>query len=79
MTFMAKISRFLQAATSPVKKELVFFVLVFLMLIQQPIEWLFLSHEDTWLCIWKFVQGLIIELGVVYTATAVVDASGSRG
>ena len=61
-----------QKVACPVRKEFVFFVLAYLMLIQQTIEWLFVAHESTFNQIYYCIQGLIIEIGVVYVATAIV-------
>ncbi len=64
--------------SKPVKAEIVFFILVNLMLIHQPISWIFTSSEDWGRQIATFVQGLFVECGVVYAATALVYKCRSK-
>ena len=67
-----------RGAAKPVRKELVFFLLVYLMLIQQPIEWICITYDNRWFQFLKFLQGLLIEFGVVYAATCLVYFTRSR-
>lgn len=69
---MTKILRFLQCVSRPVKAEFLFFLMVFLLLVQQPVEWLCLSSTQRWWLTGKFFQSIAIEVGVTYLLTWVV-------
>lgn len=57
---------------APVKAEPVFFVLTFLMCIEQPIHWMCYILDNRVEQTLQFVQGLSIEFAVVYLATCLI-------
>lgn len=62
----------------PVKEQPVFFVLVFLMCIQQPIQWMCYILDDRVGQTLRFLQGLAIEFAVVYIATWFIHLAKSK-
>lgn len=59
----------MRTVAAPVMEQPVFFVLVFLMCIQQPIQWMCYILDDRVGQTLRFLQGLSIEFAVVYIAT----------
>lgn len=75
---MVKILRVLQLVARPVKAEFLFFLIVFLLLLQQPVEWLCLPSSDRWWLVGKFFQSIAIEVGVAYVFTWIVWVTRSK-
>ena len=75
---MNKIFQILQGVARPVRAEFLFFVMVFLLLVQQPAEWLCLpSSNREWLT-GKFLLAMGIEVGVAYFLTWLAWVSRCR-
>ena len=75
---MNKIFQILQWVARPVRAEFLFFVMVFLLLVQQPAEWLCLpSSNREWLT-GKFLLAMGIEVGVAYFLTWLAWVSRCR-
>ena len=70
--FKGHISRWVRTMAAPVKAEPVFFVLTFLMCIEQPIHWMCYILDNRVEQTLQFVQGLSIEFAVVYLATCLI-------
>lgn len=62
----------------PVRENYMFFLLNFLLLVQQPIEWLTMSSTDAGRQLGLFLVGIAIEVGVVFAATCIVYWSKSK-
>ncbi len=75
---MNNIFYFLKRVVKPLRAEFLFFFIVFALLVQQPIEWLFLAGTDRWWQVGKFLQGIAIETGIVYLATCIVYYTHSK-
>lgn len=73
-----KIETALRLFSRPLNKEIVFFIVVNLMLIHQPINWICIANDDWGHNIFSFVQGLFVECGVVYAATSLIYWSRSK-
>ncbi len=69
----------MKALTRPVKAEPVFFMLVFVMCIEQPIHWMCYILDDRLEQTLQFAQGLAIEFAVVYVATCLIYLAKRRG
>ena len=59
---------YVRALAKPVAQQPVFFILVFLMCIQQPIQWMCYTLDDRLGQTLRFFQGLLIEFAVVWVA-----------
>ncbi len=77
-SFFERIYSWMKKLTRPVKAEPVFFILVFLMCIEQPIHWMCYILDDRLEQTLQFAQGLGIEFAVVYVATCLVYAAKRR-
>lgn len=73
-----KICRLARAIAAPVKAEPVFFTLLMLMGIEQPVHWMCYLLDDRLMQTLRFVQGLAIEWAVVYLATCLVWLARGR-
>ncbi len=70
--------RIIRFFARPVQAEYMLFFCLMALLVQQPIEWMFLYSSDRWLQLWRFVQGIGIEVGVAWLAAWLVTITGSR-
>ncbi|MSS18489.1 phosphoethanolamine transferase [Sodaliphilus pleomorphus] len=75
---MEKILRFIQYIAAPLRAEWMFFIITFLLLAQQPIDWLTLPSSDRWYQWGMGLKSLAVETGLVWVLTWVVWKSHSR-
>lgn len=76
MNFKAKVSDILHALARPVRSQCVFFVMSFLMIVYPVVKGVFDPYCTLDLRIFYFFQGLLIALGVSWSATALVHKVG---
>ena len=62
---MEKILRFIQYIAAPLRAEWMFFIITFLLLAQQPIDWLTLPSSDRWYQWGMGLKSLAVETGLV--------------
>lgn len=75
--FFKTIFPFFRTLARPVGEQPVFFILAFLMFVQQPIQWMCYLLDDRLGQTLRFIQGLCIEFAVVWIATWLIYVAKS--